>query len=506
VVTAVNRAEIGRYLAWYAWQDLFAPSERKITWVICATLASSLFLIVLAGTAAVAMPEIEEHRLSTALLARSIWIGQMNNSDRHFSEERLELLRTTLAKRVPQAPPHVRGFYEVQMPLALSNEITFQRCFGRTLATDDPLLADLAARDPRISASFEGIIAADNLADYLGFTGQASPELHVRLAENLPDTPNLPLPCLLVPALRLPYGHSFLIMEKTLQKLERQSFPAKATRYLLQVPWDAYAELEGQLQDDPEFQSLLTDLKTPKPASGKVQLESNKGLLPVGQWDGILDGLAKLLLKRSPGVIPAREDWHPKPDDLTFREWTPSTTGFHYAEVRVASVNDLSAAAAACREAGYPADDVLVQQVRNVKESARILQATVLVTSFFVLLVGVIVVGALQHLRWRQKIPETGMLRILGISNRELQHISRRQGLVLCCGGNVLSMTLSAITLMALMPVVSIAEMWIIARCALCLGGGAAIASVVLICFSVQLSTRSACSISPLAALLGSDN
>lgn len=505
-MNAGKKAIIGDYLAWYAWQDLFAPSEKKITWVICATLASSLFLIVLAGTAALAMPDIEEHRLSTALLARSIWVGQMNNSDRHFSEERLELLRTTLAKRVPHAPPQVRGFYEVQMPLALTTEGPFLRCFGRTLAADDPLLADLAERVPQISASFEGIIAADNLAEYLGFTNQTLPELNVRLDENSPNAPNLPLSCLLVPGLRLPNGHSFLITEKTWRNLVRQSYSARASRYLLQVPWDAYAELEDLLQDDPEFQSLLSELQLlAKPAFGKVQLESSD-LLPVWQWEVNLDRLAKLLLNGRPGVIPARETWEPKPEDLTFVEWTPPATGFHNAEVRVASVNDLSAAAAACREAGYPADDVLVQQVKNVKESARILQSAVLVISFFVLLAGVIVVGALQHLRWRQKIPETGMLRILGISNRELQHISRRQGLILCCGGNLLSVTLSAITLIALMPVFSAPEMWMIAQSALFTGGISVVASFFLIRLTVHISTRSACSISPLAALLGSDN
>jgi hypothetical protein len=503
-VSPDKKTTIGEYLAWYAWQDLFAPSEKKITWVICATLASSLFLIVLAGTAALAMPDIEEHRLSTALLARSIWVGQMNNSDRHFSEERLELLRTTLAKRVPHAPPQVRGFYEVQMPLALSHEGPFQRCFGRTLAADDPLLTDLVERVPQISDSFEGIIAADSLAEYPGFTSQSNVELHVRLAENLPDTPSLPLPCLLVTGLRLPNGHSFLIMEKARQKLEQQSFTAKASNYTLQVPWDAYAEIESELLDDPEFQSLITGLSW-KSDSGKVRLISNE-LWTVAKWDAIFDGLAKLLQKRRPGVIPAREAWDPKPEDLTFTEWTPSATGFHYAEVRVASVNDLSAAAAACREAGYPADDVLVQQVKNVKESARILQSAVLAISFFVLIAGVIVVGALQHLRWRQKIPETGMLRILGISNRELQHISRRQGLILCCGGNLLSVTLSAITLIALMPVFSAPEMWMITRSALCTGCVSMVASFFLIRLTVHISTRSACSISPLAALLGSDN
>lgn len=497
--------EVRKYLRWYARQDLFAPIEQRVTWVMCGTFACSLFLLILAGTAALAMPEIQEHRLKTALLARSIWIGQMNNRDKHLSPEKLKLLEETLRKYLPENPPQISGFHEVMLPLALQRGDRLQRFYGRTISDHDPLLEDLGKRHPEINSQFPGIIASDNLREMLDFPDTDVEVLQMQLEENSPEPIILTVPCRHVAELRLPNGHSFLIREAAWKDLHRNSFTPKASSYVLQLPWDEFVDLEDLLRDNPDFNTCLSEIKT-MDAAGMLRMRCSEQQY-VWVWKDRFRKLGEILARVKPGGFTAPERWNPQPDDLTVNEWLPPETGFHNAEVRVNSVDDLSLAAAACREAGYPADDVLVQQVRNVQESGRVIRWAVGIISGIVLISSVIVVAALQHLRWRQKTPETGMLRILGIKTQELGAIRSHQSRMLWqrSAGITGVLTLAGFGGLVL-PVFETAEVLILLKFSL--GALLLVCSVALPLIHVALhfATRAACSISPLGALLGNDS
>jgi hypothetical protein len=502
----VTRAqnEVRNYLKWYARQDLFAPIEKWVTRVMCGTFACNLFLLVLAVTAAFAMPEIQEHRLKTSLLARSIWIGQMNNSDKHFSPEKLSLLGETLTRYLPESPPQVSGFHEVVLPLALNKGDRLQRFYGRTISDDDPLLEDLEKRHPEINSQFSGIIASDSLKEILKFSSGNALELQLQLEENSPEPIVLSLPCRHVESLRLPNGHSFLIREAAFKELYSKGKAAKASNYVLQLPWDEFVDLEELLEDDPEFKDCLSDVRT-MDAAGVLRLRSSEQQY-VWEWKDRFKKLSQVLSRLKPAAFTPPDKWNPQPEDLTLAEWIPPQTGFHNAEVRVNSVDDLSLAAAACREAGYPADDVLVQQVKNVQESGRILRWAVGIISALVLVSSVIVVAALQHLRWRQKTPETGMLRILGIKTQELGAIQNHQSCTLWLY-SVLMTVLAILMTVSVVPFLfETAEAEILLTVSFRVTLVVVAVALPLIRVALHFATRTARSISPLGALLGNES
>lgn len=496
--------EVRNYLRWYARQDLFAPIEKWVTRVMCGTFACNLFLLVLAVTAAFAMPEIQEHRLKTSLLARSIWIGQMNNSDKHFSPEKLNQLRETLARYLPESPPQVSGFHEVVLPLTLNQGDRLQRFYGRTVSDGDPLLQDLKKRQPEINSQFSGIIASDSLKEILKFSPGNALELQLQLEENSPEPIILSLPCRHVENLRLPNGHSFLIREAAYRELYSKGKAAKASNYVLQLPWDEFVELEELLEDDPEFKDCLSDVRT-MDAAGVLRLRSSEQQY-VWEWKDRFKKLSQVLAQVKPDGFTPPDKWNPQPEDLTLAEWIPPQTGFHNAEVRVNSVDDLSKAAAACREAGYPADDVLVQQVKNVQDSGRVLRWAVGIISALVLVSSVIVVAALQHLRWRQKTPETGMLRILGIKTQELGAIQNHQSCVLWLYSVFWVVAVWIVTASVMPFLFDTAEAEILLTVSFVVTLVVVAVALPLIRIALHFATRTARSISPLDALLGNDS
>ncbi|MFM7039319.1 MAG: hypothetical protein ACKO2L_16530 [Planctomycetaceae bacterium] len=512
-----EQSEIRKYLGWYAQQDMFAPVERRVTWVMCGTFACNLFLLILAGTAAFAMPVIQEHRLKTALLARSIWVGQHQNKDMHLTPDRLNVLKRKLTSYLPDSPPQIHGFYKIDLRFCATQGDQLTKFFGRTISDDDPLLQELAQRDPEINSRFPGIIASHGLLEKLGLTDTDVRSLQVQLEANTANA--LSLPCRHISGLRLPCAHSFLIREAAYHEAYRKCSEKTASSYVLQWPWEEFNHLQDMLRGEQKFEHELEefeeildglDLSPGPPNRGMSMLRLRSSLSREERlWDDCFKKLAEIQEKVKLSGHTASEAmvlWDPHPEDLTIAEWNPPQTGFSYAEVRVNSVDDLSKAAAACREAGYPADDVLVQQVKNVQDSGRVLRWAVGIISALVLVSSVIVVAALQHLRWRQKAPETGMLRILGIKTQELGAIQNHQSCVLWLYSVFWVVAVWIVTASVMPFLFDTAEAEILLTVSFVVTLVVVAVALPLIRIALHFATRTARSISPLDALLGNES
>lgn len=415
------------FLRWYAKQDLYSPSARDTTHVLRKTLAFLTFLLVTAVTLALAVPAIQRVRLSSSPISRSLWIGRGRVDDLLLTAEKLNFLKACLSRQA------FVGEVPTVSPFNSVSEIRFQekgahRCgrqpLGRTIKEDDKLFADLvkAAGSPDLSQP--GIIATRDLLETLGYKTDNPKRLTIQF--NNQDNPKLEVPIWFVVDFKLPMNLSYILTESSLAKLHQAGHLRMASR-VRSGPANKLFPAPGVIRSNAELKDHLgpveTDFKDVK--DSYVIFESTTGPLSEVRW--------RELLREFAGVLEYYKMRQPKgfADGMTMVDpisvGQKVRNGYVYAEVRVNSLDDLKSAAKGCRDADYPADETLVQQLDDVNANAKLLFWSILFTSVAIAINTVYVVIVIQRLRCEQKTPEFGMLKAMGMSDREFRTVFRHQ-------------------------------------------------------------------------------
>jgi len=433
VNSPISSHEAQRFLKWYARQDLFSPTAFKVTRVIIFTLAFLAFLLTSALALSVLLPKIHEMRLKNSPLARSLWIGQPGIRERQLTDEKTSQIVAALAsEKYVGAEPTLSGFHQISLNFRDSTSANCNREFwGRTIREEDAVFDALKKHAGVADTGALGIIATQDLMAKLGFENRPVESLTIRFGSA--SNPEINVPVWFCLDLKLPYNHTFIISESSYAALYTKGHHVESNAVNSGEASEKFPKPK-QIRGNEELRVFLesTDVDFLTDADGKpfVRLKKEKPMA-VPSWKTLI---AQLSVKLEAAGF-KQPDSFADPKNITPIDPVDAMPqpfyGFDLAEVRVASVDDLKSAAAGCLEAGYPADETLVQQLEDINKAGNLFFGAILAISSLIAINSVVVIGVIQKLRCEQKVSEFGMLKAMGLTSREFTRVFKNQSTIL---------------------------------------------------------------------------
>ena len=437
------------FLTWYAWRELFQHRSRNTT----AALVSSVACATAAAALALAVPDIATairlKRLAQSPLARCIWLD--DSRDRKFGDARTAELRDRIDRiqDPPVAPYELHGYHLAVLEFAeKESPESYRQAYGRTLAPGDPIYADLdrILRSPhRVEPDGDGIIVSPNYLRKLGWKDGDPPPSTLKIRVGSTGTV---VELLLAGISRdpLPLNHVFWIGEAQDRKL-RTAVAARPDRIWsgpIPTDWprdaDDYLEECLKILDDRDV--VLAVVKKDHDSGGldwclELRTRGSSGL-GLTDWNNLLVSIREKVERTRPRSDAARfvrTNHDPVPDP------TPLPRGdYAYLTVYVTELKDLKPiAAVSIDHADYVNDSsrLLVEEIESTAARTRRILIG-LVVAFFVS--GVITLLLALNLRARQKTPQIGLLRMMGIGRPAMLGLVLIEAAILWSLGTLLAL------------------------------------------------------------------